>query len=99
MSYVLFDNDYALGAGGAGGVMRSRRSATLPVAKFAVAQERDPPGACGAGDVLELLQLFYSFPSRNLVWKMITYSRDVPVGTLRTVRGARPGSSSSTCTL
>ena len=49
--------------------------------------EHDPLGAGGAGDVLELLQLFYSFPSRNLVWKMITYSRDVPVGTLRTVRG------------
>ena len=52
-------------------------------------EEHDSLGASGAGDVLELLQLFYSFPSRNLVWKMITYSRDVPVGTLRTVRGAR----------
>ncbi len=64
------------------------RSAACPT-NSSVAQERDPPGASGAGDVLELLQLFYSFLSRNLVWKMLTYSRDVPVGTLRTVRGAR----------
>ena len=64
------------------------RSAACPT-NSSVAQERDPPGASGAGDVLELLQLFYSFPSRNLARKMITYSRDVPVGTLRTVRGAR----------
>ena len=35
------------------------------------------------------LQSFYSFTSKNLAWKMIAYSRDVPVGTLRTVRGAR----------
>ena len=93
MSYVFFDNDYALGAGGAGG--KCGRNKLRPSRRSwyrwgnAVAQERDPLGASGAGDVLELLQLFYSFPSRKLVRKMITYSRDVPVGTLRTVRGAR----------
>ena len=53
-----------------------------------------PPISISAREVPEsvglvtlFLQSFDSFTSRNLVRKMITYSRDVPVGTLRTVRG------------
>jgi hypothetical protein len=34
------------------------RSAVCP-ANFSVAQERDPPGASGAGDVSDLLHYFY----------------------------------------
>ena len=84
------------GAGVCGGVSEragspfydAARTAACP-ANSLVIMKRGRCRACGAGDVSDLLHYFYSFTSRNLAWKMIAYSRDVPVGTLRTVRGAR----------